>query len=75
MLRRRRLGLFGIAAGARVLDARVLVLVAIDAEQLPVRAVRGIVVMVAVLVVDGELAQAVGREMAGAAGAHVGEEL
>src|SRR4051812_35827368 len=56
MLRRRQLWLLSAAACLRVDDARVLVLVAVDAEQLPIRAIGWIVVVVAVLVMDRELA-------------------
>src|SRR5258707_8118083 len=75
MGRARLLFLSTAAARFRILDARVLVLVAVDAEQLPVRAVGRIVVMVAVLVVDGELAQALAFELPAAARAEVGQEL
>src|SRR5436190_20410741 len=63
------------AAGFVVFDAGVLVLVAVDAEQLTVARVGRVVVVVTVLVVHGELAQARGGEFAGAAGADPGEEL
>src|SRR5712671_1386108 len=63
------------AARPCVLDARVLVLVAIDAQELPVGAVGRIVVVVAVLVVHRELAQARGRKLARTAGADPGQEL
>src|SRR3989440_8096421 len=63
------------AARLCVLHARVLVLVAIDAEELPVRAVGRVVVVVAVLVMDGQLAQARGGEFARAARADPGQEL
>ena len=64
-----RLGSARAAAGAGILYPRVLVLVAVDAEQLPVGAVGRIVVMVAVDVVDSELAQARDGKFARAAGA------
>src|SRR5213078_2201114 len=55
--------------------AGVLVLVAIDAQQLPVRSVGRIVVVVAALVVDGQLAHALRVELAGAARADPGKDL
>src|SRR5258706_14888151 len=55
--------------------ARVLVLVAVDAQQLLVRAVGPVVVVVAVLVVHRELAQPRARELARAAGADPGQDL
>src|SRR3990167_5607807 len=68
---RRRLA----APGTGILHARVLVLVAVDAQQLPVRAVGRIVVVVAVLVVHGQLAQSRGRKFPRAARADPGQEL
>src|SRR5262245_29349597 len=65
----------GAAAGLVILDAGVLVLVAVDAEEFPVAAVGRIVVVVAILVVDGQLAQALRRKFARAAGADPGQEL
>src|SRR5688572_33172854 len=58
-----------------VFDASVLVLVAVHAEELPVAAVRRVVIVIAVLVMDGELAQARAGECARAAAADVREEL
>src|SRR6516162_5617628 len=55
--------------------ARVLVIVTVDAEELPVAAVRRIVVVVVVLVVDGQLVDIGAVELAGAASADPGEEL
>jgi hypothetical protein len=52
-----------------------LVVVAIDAQQLPVAAIRGIVVVIVVLMVNGQLAQRLALEFAGTAGADMGEEL
>ena len=74
MLRGRRVRLLRVAAGMRVDRARMLVLVAVDAEQLPVGTVERVVVVVAVLVVDGQLAQPAGRKMPCATRAYVGEE-
>src|SRR5436190_4568931 len=75
MLRRRRIVLFRAAARLGIDDARVLVLVAVDAKQLPVRAVGRIVVVVAVLVVHGELAQARRGKFARATGADPRQDL
>src|SRR5688572_32512427 len=72
---RARLLFFAAAARPGILEARVLVLVAVDAQQLPVRAVGRVVVVVAVDVVHGELAQPRGGEFARAAGADPGQEL
>src|SRR5687767_2167378 len=58
-----------------VLHPRVLVLMAVDAEQLPVAAVGRIVVVVAVLVVHGELAQPLAAEFARAAAADPRQDL
>lgn len=52
-----------------------LVLVAIGAEQFPIAAIRRVVVVVAVLVVDFELLKIAVRERAGTASAHPGKEL
>lgn len=51
------------------------VIVAVDAEKLPVTAVRRIVVVVMVLVVDGQLLQPFSRELTTAPGADVREQL
>src|SRR3954471_9290965 len=59
----------------RILHARVLVLVAIHAQQLPVAAVGRIVVVVAVLMVHGELAQSLAAELARAAAADPRQDL
>src|SRR5437763_4292651 len=75
MRRRRRLCLLCIPPGSRVLDARVLVLVAVDAQQLPIAAVRRIVVVIAILVMHGQLAQTLARELAAAARADVRQQL
>src|SRR4051812_50216793 len=72
MFRGLRIRLPGIAARLRIDLPCVLVLMTVDAQELPVAAVRRVVVVVAVLVVHGELAQAAGREMAGGGGAHAG---
>jgi len=72
---RRRIVLLCVAAGAKVDRARMLVLVAVDAEQLPIRAVGRIVVVVAVLVVDGELAQPPRREVPRAMRTYMRQEL
>src|SRR5687768_7759029 len=61
--------------GFGVFHARVLVLVAVDAQQLPVAAVGRVVVVVAVLVVHGELAQALAVELARAARADPRQDL
>src|SRR4029077_19292590 len=61
--------------GGRVQLLLVLVVVAIDAEQLPVAAVGGIVGVVVVPMVDGELAQVGAGELAGAAPADPRVEL
>src|SRR4029077_10195846 len=55
--RGRRLRLLYRAAGLGIDHAGVLVLMAVDAQQLPVGAVRRIVVVIAVLVMHGQLAQ------------------
>ena len=55
------------------LIALMLIVVTIEAEQLPVAAVRGIVVMVVVLVVDRELAQFLAVKFAPAVGTNPGE--
>ena len=52
-----------------------LVVVAVDAEQLPVASVGRVVVVVVVLVVDRELAQPPARKLAPTRGAHVGQQL
>src|SRR5262245_9310065 len=54
---------------------RVLGVVAVDAEVLPVAAVGGVVVVVAVLVVDGEQVEVRGLEVASALGAHPAVQL
>src|SRR5687768_13278319 len=61
--------------GFGVLDARVLVLVAVDAQELPVAAVGRVVVVVAVPVVHGELAQPLAVELARAARADPRQDL
>ena len=53
----------------------VLVVMAVEAEQLPVAAVGRVVLCVVVLVVDGQLAQAPALELAAAVGADVGQEF
>ena len=58
-----------------VLIARVLVLVAVNTEQLPVAAVGRVVVVVAVLVVNRELTQALGAELTRAAPADPRQDL
>src|SRR5688572_31970088 len=58
-----------------ILVARVLVLVAVDAEHFPIRAVGRVVVMVAVAVMHGELAQTLAVELSRAAGADPREDL
>ena len=75
MLRGRGIGLLRVAAGLRVDRARMLVLVAVDAEQLPVGAVERVVVVVAVAVMYRQFAQPTRREVSGAACAHVREQL
>jgi hypothetical protein len=45
---------------------RVLIVVAVDAEQLPIAAVRGVVVVVVILVMDGELTKPLARKFAAA---------
>src|SRR2546423_92625 len=70
-----RLGLLHRAAGLRIDDARMLVLVAVDAQQFPVAAVGRIIVVIAILVMHGELAQALAFELAAAARADAGEDL
>ena len=75
MLRRRHLWLLSAAACLRVDDAGVLVLVAIDAEQLPVGTVGRVVVVVAVAVMDREFAQPLTRELSRAAYANVRKNL
>src|ERR1051326_379510 len=75
---RRRLGVGARRARLfefRILDPRVLVLVAVHAQQLPVAAVGRIVVVVAVLVVHGELAHALAAELARAAAADPRQDL
>ena len=52
-----------------------LVVVAIEAEQLPVAAVARVVVVVVVLVMNGQFAQVVAGELAAAATADPGVEL
>src|SRR3954467_2891856 len=59
----------------RILHARVLVLVAIHAQQFPVAAVGRIVVVVAVLRVHGELAQSFAAELARTAAADPRQDL
>src|SRR6185295_11239270 len=59
----------------RILHARVLVLVAVHAQELPVAAVGRVVVVVAVLVVHGELAQTLAAELARAAAADPRQDL
>src|SRR5688572_18827593 len=75
MLRRRDVMLLHASARRRVGEPRMLVLVAVDAQQLPVRAVGRIVVVVAVLVVHRELAQALAVELARAARADPRQDL
>jgi len=75
MLRRRRFGLLRSAPGAGIFDARVLVLVTVDAEQLPVAAVGRIVVVIAVAMMHRELAQPLALELATAAGADVRQDF
>src|SRR5688500_15409213 len=66
----------GTASGApRFQLALVLVVVAIQAEQLPVAAVGRIVVVVVVAVMDGALAQVLAREFPGATSADPGIDL
>ena len=65
---------FGLGPRFEIFKPGVLVFVAVDAQQLPVRAVRGIVVMIAVPVVHGELAQALSFELAAAARADVRQQ-
>ncbi|MNR22960.1 hypothetical protein D3C85_1399480 [compost metagenome] len=48
-----------------------LVVVAIQAEQLPVGAILGVVVVVVVTVMDGQLTQALAGEFTGTAATHV----
>src|SRR5690606_39524775 len=55
--------------------ARVLVVVAIQEEQLPVRAVFGVVVVVVVLVMDRQLAESLARELAGTTSVDPGVHL
>src|SRR2546421_7831837 len=69
MLRRRRIALLAPAAGSGIDYPRVLVLMAVNAQQFPIGAVRRIVVVVAVLVMHRELAQPLAGELAGAASA------
>jgi hypothetical protein len=64
----------GLGPGLVVLEARVLVLVAVDAQELPVRAVGRIVVVIAVAVMDRQLAQPPSLELAPAARADVGQD-
>ena len=74
-------GLAGSGPGARRREplclelALVLVVVAVEAEQLPVAAVRRVVIVVVVLVVDGELAQVLAVEGPPAPGTDPGVEL
>src|SRR3990172_1763596 len=76
LVRRRRGGVFLAAATRfRVFHAGVLVLVAVDAQQFPVRAVGRIVVVVAVLVVHGQLAQPRAGEFACATHADPRQDL
>src|SRR5258708_6274672 len=67
-------GTAGCAAGAGATPRRfqlplVLVVVAVQAEQLPVAAVGRVVVVIVVAVMDGQLAQVGSREFAAAAAA------
>ncbi len=55
------------------LIALMLIVVTVEAEQLPVAAVRGIVVMVVVLVMDRELAQLPSVKFASTVGTDPGE--
>src|SRR5262245_3801268 len=71
----RRRSRIGLSPRLEILEARVLVLVAVDAEQLPIRAVGRIVVVVAILMVHGELAQPLALECPRAARADVRQEL
>ena len=53
----------------------VLILMTVNAQQLPVGAVRGIVVIVVVFVVNGEFPQTLAAELAAAPAADMGEKL
>ena len=71
MRRRGRFGLLCAATGACILDARVLVLMAVNAQELPIGAIGRVVVVVAVPMVHGELAQPFTGELASTPGADV----
>src|SRR5438046_1501797 len=75
MLGGRRVVAFHASARLRIHDASMLVLVAIDAEQLPVRTVRRVVVVIAVLVMHRQLAQPLPRKLARAPRADVRQDL
>src|SRR5690606_14939332 len=58
-----------------ILELGVLLVVAVEAQEFPVAAVRGVVVVVVVDVVDGQFPQVGAGELPGAAGADPGVEL
>ena len=64
-----------LGVGFSHLEAGVLVVVTIDAQQLPVAAVGRIVIMVVVFVVDGQLAQLFSAKFSSAAGTDPGIHL
>ena len=57
------------------LKARVLVVVAIEAQQFPVAAVGWIVVVIVILVMNGEFSQPVSAEFTSAVAANVGKQF
>ena len=76
IIRRKLVGIaIRLAVGLGRFPPRVLIVVAVDAKELPVAAVGGVVAVIVVLVVDGKLAELLAAELTRAARAHPGQNL